>query len=308
MLDQKEREALYAREYEPKYGNLHFHTEHSDNMRSVETVVKRAKEEGYRGLAITDHDTITGWREFRELCEQEGLEYILGAEFYGNAFGVSFHLTSYDFDPENEGIKALLQLGKEREQYKTRTRFDLGVARGTIKGITWEEVLEYNKGINFLYHAHVARAMIAKGVLKPEERNEFRQVNFVAKNVPITGTPSAPEVKDVIETVKAAGGVTFMAHPSYQDREEYMEAMIGLGIRGIELWHPDNRLSAYEKIEALIAKHNLYTGGGSDHNGYMEGFAFYEPGRPKHGARSVPRAMFGVTEEQFRALKERALG
>ena len=72
--------------------------------------------------------------------------------------------------------------------------------------------------------------------------------------------------------------------------------------------HPDNRLSAYERIEELIAKNNLYTGGGSDHNGYMEGFFYYEPGSPKNGSRSVPRAMFGVTEEQFRQLKERALG
>lgn len=307
-MEQAEKEVFYAQSYEPKFGNLHFHTEHSDNMRSVETVVKRAKEEGYKGLGITDHDTITGWGEFREICEQEKMEYILGAEFYGNAFGVPFHLTSYDFDPENEGIKALLQRGKEREQYKTRTRFDLGVARGTIKGITWEEVVEYNKGINFLYHAHVSRAMIAKGVLKPEERNEFRQVNFVAKNVPITGTPSAPEVKDVIETVKAAGGVTFMAHPSYQDREEYMEAMIELGVQGIELWHPSNRGWVYEKIEELIAKHNLYTGGGTDHHGYMEGCPFYEVGSDKNRDRSVPRAMFGVSEEHFRQLKERALG
>ena len=307
-MEQAEKEVFYAQSYEPKFGNLHFHTEHSDNMRSVETVVKRAKEEGFKGLGITDHDTITGWGEFRELCQQEGLEYILGAEFYGNAFGVSFHLTSYDFDPENEGIKALLQLGKDREQYKTRTRFELGVARGTIKGITWEEVVEYNKGINFIFHAHVSRAMIAKGVLKPEDRNEFRQVNFVAKNVPITGTPPAPEVKDVIETVKAAGGVTFMAHPSYQDREEYMEAMIELGVQGIELWHPSNRGGVYEKIEELIAKHNLYTGGGTDHHGYMEGCPFYEVGSDKNRDRSVPRAMFGVSEEHFRQLKERALG
>ena len=308
MLDPKEKELFYAQSYEPKFGNLHFHTEHSDNMRSVETVVRRAKEEGYKGLAITDHDTITGWGEFREICGQEGLEYILGAEFYGTAFGVSFHFTSYDFDPENRRVKALLQRGKEREQYKTKTRFDLGVARGTIQGITWEEVVEYNKGINFLYHAHVARAMIAKGVLKPEERNEFRQVNFVAKNVPITGTPAAPEAKDVIEIVKEAGGVTFMAHPSYQDREEYMEAMIELGVQGIELWHPDNRPSVYGRIEELIAKHKLYTGGGTDHNGYMEGFHYYEPGSPKNGARSAPRAMFGVSEEHFRQLKERVLG
>ncbi len=308
MLDLKEKEAFYTQDYKPMFGNLHFHTEHSDNMRSIETVVRRAKEEGYKGLGITDHDTITGWGEFEEICKQEGMEYILGAEFYGMAFDVSFHLVSYDFDPENQRIKALLQDGKEREQYKTRTRFELGLERGTIKGITWEEVVEYNKGINFLYHAHVARAMIAKGVLAPEDRSKFRDENFVAKNVPIPPFRKAPDVKDVIEIVKEAGGVTFMAHPSYQDREAYMKPLIELGVQGIELWHPSNRPEIYEEIAELIAKNNLYTGGGTDHHGYMEGCPFYEAGSTKNRDRSVPRAMFGVTEEHFRQLKERALG
>ena len=61
-------------------------------------------------------------------------------------------------------------------------------------------------------------------------------------------------------------------------------------------------------IEELIAKHNLYTGGGTDHHGYMEGCPFYEVGSDKNRERSVPRAMFGVSEEHFRQLKERALG
>ncbi len=301
------KEAFFAQAYEPKFGNLHFHTEHSDNMRSVEKVVKLAKEEGYKGLAITDHDTITGWGEFQEICQQEGLEYILGAEFYGRAFDVSFHLVSYGFDPENERVKALLEDGKEREQYATKTRFDLGVERGTIKGITWEEVVEYNKGINFLYHAHVSRAMVAKGVLTPEQKKTFRAENFT-KDIVIPPFRKAPDVKDIVEIVKEAGGVTMMAHPSFSSREEYMEPMIGLGIQGIELWHPSNNPDVYPVIEELIAKHHLYTGGGTDHHGYMEGCPFYEAGSDKNRERSIPRAMFGVTEEHFRQLKERALG
>lgn len=306
-MEEQFKKEFYSQPYEPMFGNLHFHTEHSDNMRSIETVVKRAKEEGYKGLGITDHDTITGWGEFEEICQQEGMEYILGAEFYGMAFGVSFHLVSYDFDPENERIKALLEDGKEREQYKTRTRFNLALERGTIRGITWDEVVEYNKGINFLYHAHVSRAMEAKGVLTPEEKKTFRQVNF-SKDVVIPPFRKAPDVKDVIEIVKEAGGVTFMAHPSYQNREEYMKPMIELGVKGIELWHPSNQPAVYAEIEELIAKNNLYTGGGTDHHGWMEGCPFYDPDSDKNRDRSVPRAMFGVTEEHFRQLKERALG
>lgn len=294
--------------YEKKFGNMHFHTEHSDNMRSIEKVVRLAKEEGYKGLAITDHDTITGWGEFSEICKQEGMEYILGAEFYGMAFGVSFHLVSYDFDPENVLIKELLENGKIREQYKTRTRFELAVQRGVIQGITWDEVVEYNKGINFLYHAHVSRAMEAKGVMTPELKKNFRVENFTSQGAPIPALYKAPDAKDVIEIVKAAGGVTFMAHPGYQDREEYMTPMIELGVHGIELWHPSNKHETYEEIAELIKKHNLYTGGGTDHHGHMEGRPDFDPNKAENAVRSIPYAMFGVTEGEFRQLKERALG
>jgi hypothetical protein len=128
-MERAEKDVFYAQSYEPKFGNLHFHTEHSDNMRSVETVVRRAKEEGYKGLAITDHDTITGWGEFRELCGQEGLEYILGAEFYGTAFGVSFHFTSYDFDPENHVSEPEKPGGRYyiSVDYGTRNPFSAGL-------------------------------------------------------------------------------------------------------------------------------------------------------------------------------------
>ena len=93
-----------------------------------------------------------------------------------------------------------------------------------------------------------------------------------------------------------------------RDREEYMAPMIELGVQGIELWHPCNKPETYEEIAGLIEKHNLYTGGGTDHHGHMEGRPDFDPNKKENAVRSIPYAMFGVTEEKFRQLKERALG
>ena len=63
------------------YANLHTHSTHSDGGFSPRRLAQAAKEEGYGAVAVTDHDTVTGYQELREECEKLGLETIFGAEF-----------------------------------------------------------------------------------------------------------------------------------------------------------------------------------------------------------------------------------
>ena len=63
------------------YANLHTHSTHSDGGFTPKQLARAAKKEGYSALALTDHDTVTGYTELREECEKLGLETIFGAEF-----------------------------------------------------------------------------------------------------------------------------------------------------------------------------------------------------------------------------------
>ena len=45
------------------YANLHTHSTHSDGKYSPATLARMAKEEGYGAVAVTDHDTVTGYGE-----------------------------------------------------------------------------------------------------------------------------------------------------------------------------------------------------------------------------------------------------
>ena len=51
------------------YANLHTHSTHSDGKYSPAEMVKVAKDEGYKALAITDHDTATAFPFLKEECE-----------------------------------------------------------------------------------------------------------------------------------------------------------------------------------------------------------------------------------------------
>ena len=146
------------------YANMHTHSTHSDGVYSPEQLVKVAAEEGYHALVLTDHDTITGYEETAAACESLGLETIFSAEFTSpcDVLGTDFHITAYHFDPGYPAMREYLDQLSASESNQTRTLFRRGVENGFIDGITWEEVLEYNKGISWLCNEHVFRAVKAK--------------------------------------------------------------------------------------------------------------------------------------------------
>jgi predicted metal-dependent phosphoesterase TrpH len=291
--------------FEKQYANLHLHTTHSDGCYTPEEVVRIAKKEGYHAVSVTDHDTISGWDEFREACQGEGLDFLPGAEIYAGAFDVSsFHLVAYGFDPRNERVKALFQDCSERMAYKTKYRFDRAVAMGGIHGITWDEVVADNPTITWLYGDHVIRTLLKKGLLDPEQKKEFKSMYFSVLKVSAPALRPTPRVKDVVEIIKEAGGIIMMAHPSFQDKESYMEPMLELGIQGLELLHPINRPEILPTIAELIQKNRLYTGGGTDHFGLAAGHPPYVEGSSENGKRSIPSLQYGVSKEQYEQLLE----
>ncbi len=75
--------------------------------------------------------------------------------------------------------------------------------------------------------------------------------------------------EEVIDLVHRAGGICCLAHPTRQLHT--VEALVSIGIDGIEVWH--NELSTEEKREALALarKFDLYVSGGADHHGLLGG-------------------------------------
>ena len=64
--------------------HLHLHTHYSllDGANKIPDVIAKAKELGMDSIAITDHNHIGGWYEFKEACDENGIKPILGCELY----------------------------------------------------------------------------------------------------------------------------------------------------------------------------------------------------------------------------------
>ncbi|HKJ42420.1 MAG TPA: PHP domain-containing protein, partial [Sunxiuqinia sp.] len=66
------------------FTHLHVHSQYSilDGAASVKGLVAKAKGDGMKALALTDHGMMFGVKEFYDTCKKEGIKPILGCETY----------------------------------------------------------------------------------------------------------------------------------------------------------------------------------------------------------------------------------
>lgn len=288
------------------YANLHTHSTHSDGAYTPAELVKIAAEEGYGALALTDHDTITGCAETGDLCRQYGLEHLFGAEFSSPCDELSdnFHITAYHFDPEYPAMREYLDQLSARESHQTRVLFERGLELGLISGITWDEVLEYNKGISWLCNEHVFRAMKAKNLITDIDYPAFFRNVYGPRRDEVPDLYPFKQTPDLIRLIHEAGGIALVAHPHKQ--LQYIGQLVEWGLDGIEVWHGDLP-DIEERREALrqAGKHDLYVSGGSDHSGLCGGqYQRYE--HPEETVFWLAPLSVGTTEYFFREIQNRA--
>jgi DNA polymerase-3 subunit alpha len=68
----------------PNFNHLHVHTQYSllDGAASISDLAKKAKEDGMKALAITDHGNMFGAFKFHQEVKKAGIKPIIGCEFY----------------------------------------------------------------------------------------------------------------------------------------------------------------------------------------------------------------------------------
>jgi predicted metal-dependent phosphoesterase TrpH len=285
-----------------QYASLHMHSTHSDGVYTPKELVEIGKAEGYRALALTDHDTVTGNAEVIEECKKAGLDAIFGIEFSTESaeWGYGFHITAFNFDPEYPEMKEYLEKLSEKESDQTRVLFERGVEIGYIKNITWDEVLEYNKGITWLCNEHVFRAMKAKGLITDIQYPEFFETCFGKYRSQVPPTCQFMDVKDLIPLVHRAGGIAIVAHPHGQLHR--IDKLVEYGLDGIEVWHSMLRINERREALELAKKYDLYVSGGCDHEGLLGGeYSRYE--HPEDTIFWLPPLSAGTQEFFYNEIK-----
>lgn len=277
-----------------KYANLHLHSTHSDASLTPQQLVYIGKSLGYKALALTDHETDSGVREFQAEAAAEGIEAIVGVEFYGTEGALTPHIVALDYDMEDTGIRTFIDDLCHARCESTRKSFELGVRLGYIHDLTWNDVLDLNPDGAWLCIDSLMNTMKLKKLVPPGyDWTDFRNALFKSAEAK-SYAPPKPSAKQVIETIRGAGGVAILAHPK---TFEHLPALISHGLNGIEVCHPSMTQEGMQIAEEAAKVYNLYRSGGTDHTGPMSGCG---------GHLAIP-ADQGVDEEDLRILLERRL-
>lgn len=82
-----------------------------------------------------------------------------------------------------------------------------------------------------------------------------------------TDRSAPPGARVVIDAIHRDGGRAVLAHPGQTDSYSLVDDLVGVGLDGIELYHPDHGPADHRFVQEIAARHGLITTGGSDSGG-----------------------------------------
>ena len=99
------------------FTHLHVHSQYSilDGAAAVVDLVKKAKEDGMTALALTDHGSMFGIKDFHQTCKKFGIKPILGVETYVASRGIHFKDKN---EKEDRSGDHLILLAKNEKGYR----------------------------------------------------------------------------------------------------------------------------------------------------------------------------------------------
>ncbi|WP_432502379.1 PHP domain-containing protein [Kineococcus arenarius] len=246
--------------------DLHTHSTASDGTEPPSGVVESAARAGLDVVALTDHDTTSGWAEALSAGERLGVRVVPGMEVSCLAHGVSVHLLSYWHDPAEAALVGMLDASRTSRRTRARSMVERMTAD---TGLRWEDVLEHVHGQATIGRPHIADALVAAGIVA--DRDEAF-ATLLSGRSPYFVPHTAPDPLEAIGLVRAAGGVPVLAHPAASKRgscvgDAEVEEMVAAGLVGLEVDHRDHSDAERRHLRALARSLDLLVTGSSDYHG-----------------------------------------
>jgi hypothetical protein len=256
--------------------DLHAHTSVSDGALSPVELVRLAESRGLSMLSITDHDAIDGIEEARRAAS-EGLEIVTGAELTVHIADREAHILAYGIDPRDRALEAALKELAWRRVERAREIVCKLVAQGI--DIEFDDVQAVS-GAGTIARPHAARALVLRGHAGSLDE-AFRR--WLGRHGPAFVPKEALAPRKAFDLIKAAGGVSSLAHPGTFRRDDLIPVLVEAGLEALEVRHTEHSAARMRHYEALARDLRLLPTGGSDFHG--------TPGhRSRLGRPAVPDA------------------
>lgn len=233
-------------------------------MLSPEELVRTAAGRGVRTLAITDHDTTGAFGSaLKEAAAAQGVRVIAGIETSASVGTDDVHLLGLGIDPESAELQQLIRAMRSRRQERAKAILDRLGALGV--GVDWESVEAQAGGV--VTRPHLASALVDGGHV-PDIRSAFDL--YLARGAGAFVRLQAPSAEEWIAAIRAAGGVSVLAHPGHWTPHRTVLALMEQGLDAVEVRHPSHDVDLEVYYQDLADREGLMCGGGSDFHGRFE--------------------------------------
>jgi predicted metal-dependent phosphoesterase TrpH len=262
--------------------DLHIHTTSSDGSDEPEDILIKAQQADLKYISITDHDSIGAYEKLRKIkiCNYFKGKLIPGCEFSAVHNGKPIEILGYGIDLDAINSTGIVSDEKFFERENGYLKKMMNVCRRL--NLTYSDTLSIKNGKYFatqVMHSDLRKyPENEKHFTKEiwESLNAFYRTCVNNENSPffLDQMKNCPNVQEVANLIKKAGGKAFLAHfYGYfaDDYEEFLNSIVSLNaLDGIECYHSLHSMDRTKYLLDYCIGHKLYASGGSDYHGKLK--------------------------------------
>ncbi len=246
--------------------DLHTHSTASDGTFPPADLVKKAHAENISVLALTDHDTMDGVPEAVQAGKECGIEVIRGVELSIKWQPGEFHLLGLGVSQDCPEMQTLLS----NAQKKRIERNDQLIQKFKETGIE----IDKDRLAQLAEGGSIGRPHFARYLMEEKKVKTIQEAfeKYLAKGRPCYIERDAVLLRNALQAIKAAQGVSVIAHPmslylSWAKLPAAIAEFKAQGLMGIEAWHSGARYGECIRLEKLANSLKMIVTGGSDFHG-----------------------------------------
>jgi predicted metal-dependent phosphoesterase TrpH len=197
--------------------DLHSHTNCSDGSLSPQTLIDRAVNYQIDVLAITDHDTVSGFDIAQEyiLEKKIPIKLVSGIEISTAWQGFEIHIVGLNIDVKHSAITSLIKSQQEAREHRAKSMGEKLANCGFPNAYDDAKSLA---GDGSITRAHFAKVLYQQGHVATMQKAFDQYIGKKGRNTQRAYVkPNWCSIEEAIVAIQKAGGTAVMAHPIRYD-------------------------------------------------------------------------------------------
>jgi predicted metal-dependent phosphoesterase TrpH len=243
--------------------DLHCHSFYSDGDCSPQEILSMAENHKLNLLALTDHDTIQGYFELKELAAASPISIVPGLECSVTWQGMELHVLGLGVDPSSHALQDyIVQQGQKRFARAIQIA-ELLSKQGVSHALSGVLAIAGHYGIS---RTHFAKYLVQA---QKVTNTQMAFKKYLGARAPAYVASNWYSLENTIELIQAAGGVAVLAHPlHYSLSTAQLKGLVKqfkhLGGRAIEVVSGPMKSKDIQRLMSLALNFNLGFSSGSD--------------------------------------------